>query len=93
MALPAAAVAAAVRVTVWAVPGVRVSVAGLAVTPLGSPVMATATGLLKELIAVARTLTFEPVSPATSATDVGETEREKSAAGAAAVTVAAMVAE
>jgi hypothetical protein len=93
VALPAAAVAAAVRVTVWAVPGVKVSVAGLAVTPLGSPVMATATVLVKELTAVARTLTFEPVAPATRDTDAGETEREKSPAGATAVTVAATVVE
>ena len=93
VALPAAAVAAAVRVTVWAVPGVKVSVAGLAVTPLGSPVMATAMVLLKELIAVARTLTFEPFPPATRDTDAGETEREKSPAGATAVTVAATVVE
>jgi hypothetical protein len=91
--LLAAALAAAVRVSVCALPGVKVSVAGLAVTPLGRPLMATATVLLKELIAVARTLTFEPVAPATSATDGGETEREKSAAGAVVVTVAATVAE
>jgi hypothetical protein len=39
------------------VPGINESVAGLAVTPAGSPVIATATVPLKELIAVARTLT------------------------------------
>jgi hypothetical protein len=55
--------------------------------------MATATALLKELTAVARTLTFEPAAPATSARDAGETEREKSAAGATAVTVVVTVAE
>ena len=57
VALPATAVEAAVRVTFCAVPGINESVAGLAVTPVGSPVMETAIVPLKELIAVAKTLT------------------------------------
>jgi hypothetical protein len=93
VAVAAPALDAAVNVVLCAVPGTSESAAGLAVTPLGSPVMATATVLLKELIAVARRLTFEPVPPAASATDVGAREREKSADGAAVVTVAATVAE
>jgi hypothetical protein len=81
VALPAAIVEAAVSVTFCAVPGVNVSVAGLAVTPVGSPVMATATVPLKEFNAVANTLTFEPAAPATIASDVGETVSEKSDGG------------
>lgn len=83
VAVAAPALDAAVKVVLCAAPGVSESVAGLAVTPLGRPVMAMATVLLKELTAVARTLTFEPLSPATSAADVGETESEKLGAGAA----------
>ena len=55
--LPVAAVEAAVRVTFCAVPGVSVRVDGLAVTPVGSPVMATETAPVKEFSAVASTLT------------------------------------
>ena len=39
--LPVAAAEEAVSVMVFAVPGVRVMVAGFAVTPAGSPVIAT----------------------------------------------------
>jgi hypothetical protein len=40
--------------------------------------MVTATVLLKEFTAVARTPTFEPVAPETTVRDVGETVSEKS---------------
>jgi hypothetical protein len=88
VAVAALALDAAVNVVLCAVPGGSESVAGLAVTPLGSPVMATATVLLKELTAVARTLIFEPVSPATKVTDVGEVESEKLGPDAAEMVVA-----
>jgi hypothetical protein len=53
----AGAVTAAVSVVLCAVPGVSMSVAGLAVTPVGSPEIVTVTVPLKEFKAVARTLT------------------------------------
>lgn len=86
----AAAFAAAVRVTLCAVPGVSLSVAGLAVTPAGSPVMATATEPLNEFSDDARTLTLRPVAPPTMVNEVGDTLKVKSGA---AVTAPAMVAE
>ena len=91
--LPGAASEAAVSVTFCAVPGVNESVAGLAVTPEGSPVIATATVPLKEFTAVARTLTCEPDVPATRVRDVGDTVRENSGGGGAAEMVSATVAE
>jgi hypothetical protein len=93
VALPAAAVEAAVRVTFCAVPGVSDNVLGLAVTPEGSPEMVTETVPLKEFNAVARTLTGEPVVPATRVRDVGDTLSEKSGGGGAAEMVTATVAE
>jgi hypothetical protein len=94
VALRAAAVEAAVSVTFCAVPGTSVGVTGLAVTPAGSPVMVTATVPLKEFNAVAKTLTFEPVAPATIASEVGDTVSEKSGGGGGgAETVNATVAE
>ena len=92
-ALPAAALELAVSVTFCAVPGVKVSFDRLAVTPEGSSVMDTATVPLKELIAVARTLSWEPALPAVRASDEGEMLSEKSVAGGAAAMVAATVAE
>jgi hypothetical protein len=89
----AAAPAAAVSFVLCAVPGVSVSVAGLAVTPVGSPLIVTETAPLKEFSAVANTLTGEPVAPATIVSDVGETVSEKSGGGGAAETVNATVAE
>ena len=85
--LPVAAVDAAVSVTFCEAPGVRVRVAGLAVTPVGRPVMATETVPVKALSAVAVTCTAEPVAPAVRLSDVGVTESEKSGAAA---TVSAM---
>jgi hypothetical protein len=92
VAPPATAVEAAVSVTFCAVPGVNVSVAGFAFTPVGSPVIVTETVPLKELSAVASRLTGEPVAPATMVSDLGETVREKSGTGAA-ETASATVAE
>jgi len=66
MALPAAALAAAVTVTVCAVPGVRLSVAGFAVTPVGRPAIATLTIPVKPLAGAAFTLICCPVPPGTS---------------------------
>lgn len=81
----AGAVIAAVRVTVCAAPGVSVRDAGFAVTPVGRPVIATATLPVKEFIAFAVTLTGEPVAPATKVSDAGERVSEKSGGGAAIV--------
>jgi hypothetical protein len=64
-----------------AVPEVKLSVAGEAVTPVGSPVIETAIEPLKELTAVARTLTREPAAPAAMVSDVGETVNVKSGGG------------
>jgi len=91
--LPAAAVETAVSVTLCALPGVSVSVAGLAVTPAGSPEIETATVPLNEFIAVASTFVLVPVAPADMVSEAGERVREKSAAGAVAETVAATVTE
>jgi hypothetical protein len=55
--LPAIAAVEAANVTVWAVPGVSVSMAGCAVTPVGKPVIATDTVLVKPLTGVALMLT------------------------------------
>jgi hypothetical protein len=93
VALPAAALDAALSVTFCAVPGVNVSVAGFAVTPLGSPEIATVTEPVKPFTAVASTLTGEPAAPAVMFSDVGEIVSEKSGGGGAAVTVSMTVAE
>ena len=85
--LPVAAVDDAVSVTFCEAPGVSVRVEGLAVTPVGSPAMATETAPVKEFSAVAVTCTAEPLVPATRLRDVGVTEIEKSGAAA---TVSAM---
>jgi hypothetical protein len=66
MELPAAALAPAVTVTVCAVPGVKLSVAGVTVTPVGSPAIATLTIPVKPLAGVAFTLICCPVPPGTS---------------------------
>src|SRR5271168_3806703 len=63
---------------VSATPGVRVSVPGLAVTPMGKPVMVTATVPVKPLIAVAARLKVWPVAPGVSETAAGVAAREKS---------------
>jgi hypothetical protein len=84
---------AAVSVVLCSVPGVSDKVAGLAVTPFGSPEMVTETVPLKEFNAVAKTLTGEPVVPATRVREVGERVSEKSGGGGAAEMVTATVAE
>jgi hypothetical protein len=77
----AAAVSAAERVVFGAVPGVRVSVAGLAVTPGGRPVIATATVLANPFVAAAVTLRGDPIVPAVIVMAAGDTPRVKSGMG------------
>ena len=77
----AAALAAAFRVTICGVPALTLTDAGLAVTPAGSPVIATATVELNPLIAVTLTDTCADAPPPVSATVAGVTERLKSGAG------------
>ena len=68
--------------TVAATPGVSVTEAGLAVTPVGNPEIPTATLPVNPLIAEAITLMVCPDAPAVSASVVGVAVREKSGAGA-----------
>lgn len=75
---PAAAFDAAVKVMVWAVPGVRASVEGLAVTPVGKPVNDTLTVPVKPLSAVAIIASCWPDAPAVSVSVEGEAVRLKS---------------
>jgi hypothetical protein len=79
---PAAVPAAAVRLRVAAVPGVRVSEDGCAVTPEGSPERATDTLAEKPSTAVAKTETVDAVPFDGKLTEVGITLSEKSAAAA-----------
>src|ERR1700730_7064209 len=83
----AVALSAAVSVVLCATPGARLNVAGFAVTPAGSPVMATATVLANELTAPTETLTPAPAPPATRVTDAGDSVSVKSGGGAARVAV------
>jgi hypothetical protein len=73
----AAALIAAVRVVLCAIPGVKLSVAGFAVTPAGSPSTATETAPLNPLTPTAKTLTWL-VAPAVTVSDAGETANVKS---------------
>jgi hypothetical protein len=84
---------AADRIVLCAVPGVRVSEAGFAVIPEGSPVIAILTELVNPLDAVALMLIVAPVAPAVTVDAVGATDSVKSGAGAGAVIVAFTVAE
>jgi hypothetical protein len=77
VALPDAADDAAVIVTVCAVPGVRVNVAGLAVTPDGSPATVTVTVPVKPFCGAAFTLMVWPAPPAVSVTVAGVDVSEK----------------
>ena len=61
---PAVAFAAAVKVTVCATPGVKVSPAGLAVTPVGNPLMVTLMDPTVPLSAAAVTVTDCAADPA-----------------------------
>jgi hypothetical protein len=81
MLLPETAFALAVRLTLCGVPGVSVSVAGCAVTPAGSPVIATDTIPVKPFNPAALTLSCCPAPPAIGVTLEGITDKEKSAAG------------
>jgi hypothetical protein len=74
---PVAAVAEAVSEILWATPGVRVSVEGLAVTPLGSPVIATATGLANPLTESAMMLVLCPAAPKVRVSEEGERSKQK----------------
>ncbi len=78
----AAVPAAAVRLRVAAVPGVRVSEDGCAVTPGGSPESATDTLAEKPSTAVANTETVDAVPFDGKLTEAGLTLSEKSAAAA-----------
>jgi hypothetical protein len=80
VALPAAAVVAAVIVTFCAIPGVRVSVAGCAITPASSPVIATVTIPVNPLAATSSTLICCVAPPGTSVRLDGIKPRAKSAA-------------
>ena len=77
VALPDAAEDPAVRVTVCAVPGVKVSAAGLAVTPDGSPATATLTVPVKPFCEAAFRVTVWPAPPAVSVTVAGVEVSEK----------------
>jgi hypothetical protein len=89
VAVAVGALRAATNVVLCTIPGVRLNVAGFAVTPTGSPAIATATMLPKEFIAFAVTLTGDPAPPAVMINDVGASISEKSGSP---VTVAATVA-
>jgi len=78
---PLVAVDEAVMVTFCGVPGVSVSVDGAAVTPDGSPPIATVMLPANPLAAVALTATVFPEAPAVTFTVEGEAVREKSAVG------------
>jgi hypothetical protein len=80
--LPAGAAADAVRAMVCTVPGERVSMDGCAVTPLGSPVIATDTMLAKPFTGAALMLICCPAPPGRRVTVVGVADKEKSASGA-----------
>jgi hypothetical protein len=75
---PLATVASAVKVMFCATPGTSVSIAGLAETPVGSPLGATVTFPAKPCIALAITLTGCPDAPPVTDAVAGETFREKS---------------
>jgi len=88
--LPTTALVPAVRLTLCGVPGVSVSVAGCAVTPAGSPAIATDTAPAKELVETAFTLICCPAPPDTTVRALGAAVKVKSPAGAATVSVTAI---
>jgi hypothetical protein len=75
------ALLAALSVMFCALPGVSVSVIGLAVTPAGSPLMVTVTIPVNPFAGTAFTLIACPKPPAVSATVIGANVIEKSAVG------------
>ena len=87
VASPVAALAAAVNVTFCGVPGVRLSVDGLAVTPAGRPLSLTLTVPLKPFIGTASTETVLPAPPCDTAILDGPSAKVKSGAAAVGVTV------
>jgi len=93
VASPVAAPVAAVRVTLCALPGVRLSVDGLAVTPLGRPLSLTFTVPLKPFTGTAFTEIVLPVPPCGTAILAGAKDKVKSGAAVAGVTVRPTVAE
>src|SRR3979490_1479236 len=84
MAVPAVALAAAVIVTVCAVPGLKPSVTGCAVTPAGSPAITTFTIPVKPLAGTAFTLICCSPPPGPSKKLAGVAVRLKSAIAAGA---------
>jgi hypothetical protein len=84
---------AAVNVMVCGVPGTRLSVAGVAVTPLGSPDTETATIPPKEFKELASTEMGTPDPPLMTVADTGAKLKEKSAVEAALCIVRANVTE
>jgi hypothetical protein len=85
--VPAAADAAAVKFTCCGVPGVRVKLAGDAVTPVGRPLIVTGIVPVNPLMAVAETDTGRALPPAVTFKLVTFTESEKFGLATAAVTV------
>jgi hypothetical protein len=79
--VPATAAGVAVRIMLCGVPGARGGVEGFAVTPVGRPVMATSTVLIKELIGLAVIVTCDPAAPMVMESAVGESVRVKSGGG------------
>jgi hypothetical protein len=79
VAVAAPALDAAVNVVLCAVPGTSESVAGLAVTPDGSPATVTLTVPVKPFCAAAFTLTVWPMAPTVRVTVAGVDVSEKSA--------------
>jgi hypothetical protein len=74
---PVAAVAEAVSEMLWATPGLRVSLEGLAVTPLGSPVITTATGPANPSMGTAVMLVLCPAAPKVRVSEEGERSKQK----------------
>jgi hypothetical protein len=77
-AVPAAALWVALRLMLCGVPGVRLSVAGFAVTPAGKALTVTLTIPAKPLSATEETCTVCAVPPAVRARFGDETVSEKS---------------
>jgi len=70
--------AAAESVMVCGIPGARLSVAGAAVTPVGSPDTDTETALLNEFCELASTEIGAPAPPLVMVAEAGVTLSEKS---------------
>ena len=92
VALPIAALAAAASVTDCGVPGVKLRVTGLAVTPEGNPLNEMLTVPSNPFTGAAFTVRVSPESPAVRARVAGNTERVKSCGEDAVVTVRARLA-